>query len=80
MDPEKVLFENNVPYTVTAQIIERYPIHWHEGVTEILLPIRGGVEVVSNFEHIRVKEGDFVFVNHRSIHSIRSSAKTHCYG
>lgn len=74
MFAEKVEFSDNQPFRVKVQKINRYPIHWHEGVTEIILPIKGDVEVVANFEHLTIKEGDFHFINSRSIHSIRSSS------
>lgn len=71
---EKIEFGDNQPFRIKVQKINRYPIHWHEGVTEIILPIQGDVEVVANFEHITVREGDFYFINNRAVHSIRSSS------
>jgi len=56
---EKIEFSDNQPFRVKVQKINRYPIHWHDGITEIILSIRGDVEVVTNFEHLTVKEGDF---------------------
>lgn len=75
MDSENILFQNNAPYQISALVIERVPLHWHESVTEIVFPIRGEIEVVSNFEHITLKEGDFSIINHRSVHSIQSKNK-----
>lgn len=74
MNAEIIEFKGNQPFRVKVQRITRSSIHWHEGITEILVPIRGDVEVIVNFEHITVKEGDFHFINNRSIHSIRSSS------
>ena len=76
MNAEKIEFNDDQPFRVKIQKINRAPIHWHEETTEIILPIRGDVEVVVNFEHILVKEGDFHFINNRSIHSIRSSSNS----
>ncbi|GMG95245.1 AraC family transcriptional regulator [Tepidimicrobium xylanilyticum] len=75
MKKEAVQFIVNKPFNVSILSIKKYPIHWHEDVTEILLPLKGSIEVNANFEHILVKEGDFWFVNNKSIHSIRSSSK-----
>lgn len=74
MFAEKIEFSKNQPFLVKVQKISRYPIHWHEGVTEIVLPVRGDVEVIANFERLTVKEGEFHFINNNSIHSIRSSS------
>lgn len=74
MFAEKIEFGSRQPFRVKVQKINRYPIHWHEGVTEIILPIRGDIEVVANFEQLTVKEGDFHFVNNRSVHSIKSAS------
>jgi AraC-like DNA-binding protein len=74
MFAEKIEFSSKQPFRIKVQKINRYPIHWHEGVTEIILPIRGNVEVVANFERLTVKEGDFHFVNNRSVHSISSAS------
>lgn len=76
MKKEQVHFDKNKPYSIKIQSIKRYPIHWHENVIEILLPIEGPIEVTANFERILVKEGDFWFVNNRSIHSIRSNTES----
>ncbi|MCF6464320.1 helix-turn-helix transcriptional regulator [Clostridium sp. Cult2] len=74
MHVEKVKFKKNLPFSIRIQSINRYPIHWHENITEILLPIKGSIEVIANFEYILVKEGDFWFVNNKAIHSINSSS------
>ncbi|MBZ2175085.1 helix-turn-helix domain-containing protein [Schnuerera sp. xch1] len=76
MNREKIKFTKNKPFSIRIQAISKYPIHWHEDITEILLPIKGSIEVISNFEHVLVKEGDFWFVNNKSIHSIRSPSKS----
>lgn len=72
MNKETIDFEKNAPLIVTIQAIHKYPLHWHEGVTELILPLKGFVEVTSNFEQFNVQEGDFLFVNHNSLHSISS--------
>lgn len=76
MKKEIIQFKDHMPFTVTIQSLKKYPIHWHEDVTEILMPIKGSVEVTANFEHILVKEGDFWFINNKTIHSIRSEAES----
>ena len=73
MNEEKIIFKDNLPFSIKIQSINRYPIHWHENITEILLPIKGSIEVIANYEHILVKEGDFWFVNNKAIHSIKAS-------
>ncbi|MDD3198787.1 MAG: helix-turn-helix domain-containing protein [Eubacteriales bacterium] len=74
MNSEIVNFNNNQPFCIKVEKIKRYPIHWHEGVTEIILPLSGDVQVTANFESLTVKEGDFHFINNMTIHSIRSSS------
>lgn len=76
MEKIEVKFKDEMPFSIKALNIGKYPIHWHEGVTEILLPIKGSIEVVANFEHILVKEGDFWFINNKTIHSIESQSKS----
>lgn len=70
---ENILFKKDNPFSVKIQLIKRYPIHWHEDVVEILLPIKGTINVVANHERVLVKEGDFIFINNNSVHSIQSS-------
>lgn len=71
---EEIIFENKLPFTIQVQKITKTPIHWHENVTEIILPLNGSITVVTNFEKNIVHEGDFLFVNNNSIHSIFSSS------
>lgn len=71
MKLEKIEFENNSPLKINIQSINRDTIHFHEDVTEIILPIKGSIEVKSNFEYIQVQEGDFLFVNNKCIHYIK---------
>lgn len=70
---EKIEFKKDIPFSVKVQSISRYSIHWHENVIEIILPIRGSVEITSSFEHNIIQEGDFWFINNKYIHSISSS-------
>lgn len=72
MELEKVEFSNGIPLKIRIQSINRYPIHWHEGITEIILPIKGSIEVKANFEQILLEEGDFFFINNKTIHAIKS--------
>ena len=69
---EKIPLESNRPFAIRFQKIGRTPIHWHEGVTEILLPIRGEVRVSAAFESRTLREGEFWFINHRAIHYLQS--------
>lgn len=73
MQLEKIDFKDKKPFHIKIQSINRYPIHWHEDTTEIILPISGSIEVKSNFEHLVINEGDFLFINNKSIHYIQSS-------
>lgn len=73
MNEEKVEFRDNLHFSIKIQSIEKYPIHWHKNITEILIPIKGCIEVFANYEQILVKEGDFWFVNNKAIHSVRAS-------
>ena len=69
---EKVALEKNQPFGLRGQKIGRTALHWHEGITEIVMVIRGEVLVTAGFEIHDLKEGEFTFVNHRSVHSLRS--------
>lgn len=75
---EKILFfertplDKDQPYGIHIQKIGRTAIHWHEGVTEILLVLRGNVRVTAAVESWSLREGEFCFINHRSIHSLQS--------
>lgn len=73
MKSEKIVFKDSGPIKIEIKAINRYPIHWHENVTEIILPIRGSVDIKANFEEIRLKEGDFFFINNKTIHYIKSA-------
>ncbi len=70
---EKIQFKEGIPYSVKVGQIKRTPIHWHQDVLEIILPIKGSVQVYAGFEQILVKEGDFWFVNNLHVHHIESS-------
>lgn len=72
MELEKIEFNEDIILKTKIQSINKYPIHWHENITEIILPIKGSVEIKANFEQILLKEGDFFFINNKTIHSIRS--------
>jgi len=76
MKKEDIQFKDNMPFAIKVQSVKKYPIHWHEDITEILLPIKGSIEVKSNFEKVIVKEGDFWFINNNTIHSIKSPSRT----
>lgn len=73
VEVEKIQFKEGVPYSVRVEKIKKTPIHWHEDVLEIILPIKGSVQVFAGFEQILVKEGDFWFINNLHVHHIESS-------
>ena len=50
--------------------IRHYPPRYHPGVIEFLIPIRGGIHVISGFESVRLEEGDFYTVDQGDIHYI----------
>lgn len=72
MKLQKIQFKENLPLKIEVHSINRFPIHWHEDITEIILPIKGSVDIKANFEEIHLDEGDFFFINNKTIHSIRS--------
>jgi len=76
MYQEVLMFEKDMPFMVKIQDIRRYPIHWHDNAVEVLLPLNGSVEVVSNFERTTVREGEFYFSNNKAVHSLRSATGT----
>lgn len=76
MEIEKIQFQNNIPLAIKIFSINRYPIHWHEDITEIILPLEGSIEIITDFERNAVDEGDFWFVNNKSIHSIQSISES----
>lgn len=69
---QKVIFEENKPFSVKIEHITRYPIHMHEDVTEILFIINGSINVFAGHEQVSVKEGDFIFINNNSVHYMES--------
>lgn len=73
MDQEIINFKEEFPLKIRIQSISKSPIHYHEGITEIILPIRGEVKIKANFEEIVINEGDFFFINNKTIHSISSN-------
>ncbi len=68
----KIQFKDDEPLKIDIKSISRFPIHWHEDVTEIILPIKGSIDIKANFEEIHLEEGDFFFINNKTIHSITS--------
>lgn len=78
MQAEKIQFQEGVPYSIRAEKINKTPIHWHENVLEIVLPIKGSVKIFEGFEEILVEEGDFSFVNNLHVHHITSTDNAIC--
>ncbi len=72
---EEIIDVKEKPYAIKIQAMNGYPIHWHENITEVLMPLEDSIEVYANFEHILVKKGDFWIVNNKTIHSVKSSSK-----
>lgn len=70
MNLEEIEFQKGLPLTIKIFSLKKYPIQWHEGVTEIILPLRGSIEIETDFEKNRIEEGDFWFVNNKSVHCI----------
>lgn len=66
-------FGEAIPFSVKIYEMKKYPLHWHDGVTEVVLPLKGSVEITSNVENRLINEGDFLFVNNKAIHSIVSA-------
>ena len=76
MKAEKIHFKDNLPLKIEVHSISRFPIHWHEDITEIILPIKGSVDIKANFEEIHLNEGDFFFINNKTIHYIKSQEES----
>ncbi len=76
MQIEDIKFDKNLSLSIEILSINKYPIHWHEDIVEIIMPIKGIVQVVTDFERNIVEEGDFWFVNNKSIHSIESTSNS----
>ncbi len=74
MQIKEIQFNNNMPLRISILSVKRYPIHWNGDITEIIMPLKGSIEIVTDFEKNTVQEGDFWFVNNRSIHSIESDS------
>lgn len=72
MNHEVIEFNNGLPLMVRVHSISKSPIHWHDGITEIILPIAGSVKIKANFEDVTLEEGEFFFINNQTIHSISS--------
>ena len=73
MKIKTIQFHKDIPFLIEVKNIKKYPIHWHENITEIVLPIKGSIEVNVNFEKILVRRR-FWFINNGSIHSITSDS------
>lgn len=73
INQEKLIFQKNMPVIIETKTVKEYPIHWHEGVTEIILPLQGSVEVIHGIETSTVYEGDFLFINNKALHALTSS-------
>ena len=68
----KVEFSQNCPIRTRIYRVTKAPIHWHEGVLEIVFPLEGALEVTQNHEIFRLEPGDFTFVNSGCIHRLTS--------
>ena len=68
----KVEFPQNCPIRTRIYRVTKAPIHWHEGVLEIVFPLEGALEVTQNHEIFRLEPGDFTFVNSGCIHRLTS--------
>ncbi|RBP65963.1 AraC-like DNA-binding protein [Alkalibaculum bacchi] len=74
MQEKKIDFLENSPFHLKVHSIKRSSVHWHDNTLQIVLPLKGSVKVTSGYERLNVEEGDFVFLNHKYIHSISSSS------
>lgn len=72
MKVETIAFQKNAPLKIEIFSIKKLPIQWHEGVTEIVMPLNGSIIVETDFEKNIVDEGEFWFINNKSVHSIQS--------
>ena len=66
MNHEVIEFNNGLPLMVRVHSISKSPIHWHDGITEIILPIAGSVKIKANFEDVTLEEGEFFFINNQT--------------
>jgi len=70
MYTESIAFNNKIPVVVNIWHIDKYPLHCHEDVIEIILVLRGTVQVKSSFEFFTLNAGDYIVVNREDSHKI----------
>lgn len=78
---EAITFQRDIPLKIKIFSIKKIPTQWHEGATEIVMPLKGSILVETDFEKNIVEEGEFWFINNNSVHSIKSEkdAKVACF-
>ncbi len=73
---EEIDFNSNSPLSIKIQSIKKYPIHYHKDIVEIVLPIKGHLQIKSGFENVLLEEGNFFIINNTLIHSLSSDEDT----
>lgn len=67
MRPEKIDYNNALPVKACVQCVEQYPYHWHDAL-EIVLVLRGSVNVSMGCDDLALREGDIAIANMDEIH------------
>lgn len=70
MYTKRIAFDNKLPVCMAVSHIDEVPLHCHEDTIEIILVLRGAVNVKSSFEFFTLLEGDYVVVNREDAHKI----------
>jgi len=70
---EEIIYQDGLPVMYEVFGIERYPRHRHFDTLEILFASRGTVDVLVSCDRFTITEGNFLIINPRDFHSIKSN-------
>ena len=70
MYTENIVFDGRASVVMNAYTIDESNLHCHENAIEIILVLKGEVEVKVSFEHFTLRAGDFIVVNREDSHKL----------
>lgn len=72
MQERKIEYIDKFPFEAELGRVTHIPPHYHNDTLEILLVIKGSIDLISNHEELTLTEGQFFSVDPRDIHAISS--------
>lgn len=87
---EKVQNDKDLPIRIISFSFEKkdgevkkpqnltYDAHWHENL-EVLVPIKGNLDVLDNEKILKVHEGEVYIINSRNVHKVRWDMESDVY-